>query len=102
MLTINIGMSEMAVLIMETTIVNSWSFMSFCSAFGKPKLAHFVNSGTNENFASVMFIQNEGMSNEKKTLANFSEKLGQLTAKEVSARKNDLQVIENSDGKYYI
>lgn len=102
MSTINIQSSERAVLIMETTIKNSWSFLAFCSAFGSPKLAHFTNGETGEEFCSVMFIKNEGMSNESKTLANFSEKLGQMTAREVSAKKHDLQVIENSEGKFYI
>lgn len=102
MSTINIQSSERAVLIMETTIKNSWSFLAFCSAFGQPKLAHFTNGETGEQFSSVMFIKNEGQANEQKTLCNFSEKLGQLTAKEVSARKHDLQVIQNSDDKFYI
>ena len=87
---------------METTIKNSWSFLAFCSAFGSPKLAHFTNGETGEEFCSVMFIKNEGQVNESKTLANFSEKLGQMTAREVSAKKHDLQVIENSEGKFYI
>ena len=78
-------------------IRNSWSFMAFAAMNGKPKLAHNVNSETGEHFDSVAFVKPDGA---VACFVSFSRNLGTLSASEISARKNDLQVVELESGNY--
>lgn len=71
-------------------IKNSWSLISFARAHGKMKVAPFVNKETGEAFKSCAFVGSNGAT----TLVAFSSKLGELTPQQISAMKDDLQVVQ--------
>lgn len=77
-------------------IVNSWSLVSFAKMKGNMKIAPFVNSETGERFKSCAFVDAEN----NVTLCAFSSNLGELTASQIAAQKNDLQVVLLSSGTY--
>lgn len=77
-------------------IKDSWSLISFARAHGRMKVAPFVNSDTGEDFNSCVFVGSEGA----KTLVSFSSKLGELTPKQISAMKEELQVVQLESGSY--
>ena len=75
-------------------IKKSWSFMAFARMKGKPQLGKFTNEA-GESFKSVVFTDETNPDNEtNKVFVSFSRSLGELTAREISERKNDLQVVE--------
>lgn len=82
---------------MSTTVTNpgiknSWSLISF--AAGKQmKLASL--KGENGEFKSVVFIDGSNY-----TFVSFSSKLGELSAKDIVAYKDQLQVVELNSGTY--
>lgn len=82
---------------MSTTVTNpgiknSWSLISF--AAGKQmKLASL--KGENGEFKSVVFIDGSNY-----TFVSFSSKLGELSAREIVAQKDQLQVVELNSGTY--
>lgn len=76
-------------------IKNSWSFMAFARMKGRAQLATLTNSETNEQFKAVAFTDETNPdSKTNKVFVGFSRSLGELSASEISARKNDLQVVE--------
>ena len=77
-------------------IKNSWSLISFARAHGKMKIAPFVNKGTGETFKSCAFVGSDGAT----TLVAFSSKLGELSSREISAQKDELQVVELESGTF--
>ena len=77
-------------------IKNSWSLISFAKAHGRMKVAPFVNHETKECFKSCAFLSSDG----EVTLVAFSSKLGELTPAEISAQKDDLQVVQLESGTY--
>jgi len=93
-------------------IVNSWSLMAFAQVHGQPKLTQpreFVNSQTNETFTarSVAFEHPtemetlaDGSTRHKVCFVGFSRNLGELTAEEIAARKDDLNVVQYENGNY--
>lgn len=77
-------------------IKNSWSLISFARAHGKMKVAPFVNKETGEAFKSCAFVDSDGAT----TLVAFSSKLGELSPREISAQKDELQVVELETGTF--
>lgn len=75
-------------------IKKSWSFLAFARMKGKPQLGTFKNEA-GESFKSVVFTDESNPDNQtNKVFVAFSRNLGELSASEISARKNDLQVVE--------
>ena len=89
-------------------IKNSWSLMEFAQANGKMKVTpreKKVNKETGEEFesSSCVFLHPTKKDAQGRQLAifvNFSKNLGELTAKEIAAQKDELQVVENDKGFY--
>lgn len=79
-------------------IRNSWSLMSFAKSHGKMQVGEFVNKETGEVFKSCIFTNPEDST--KKTFVAFSSKLGELTPAEISASKENLQVVELESGNF--
>ena len=86
-------------------ITNSWSLLAFAKSHGKPyltnKATHVDSEGNAFESRSLAFEH----PTEKETLADgtqraklcfvgFSQKLGELSAKEIMDRQDDLQVVE--------
>lgn len=100
----------------ETTnmpgIKRSWTFVAFAKSHGKPKLTQpreFINSQTNESFTarSVAFVHPtemetlpDGSVRNKVCFVGFTKKLGELTAQEIAAQMNDLNVVEYENGNF--
>lgn len=80
----------MANTVQNVGIKNSWSLISFARAHGKMKVAPFVNKETGEAFKSCAFVDSDGAT----TLVAFSSKLGELTPQQISAMKDNLQVVQ--------
>lgn len=77
-------------------VTNSWSLLAFAASHGKMKVAPFVNRDTGEVFKSCAFVDSEN----NVTLVGFSSNLGELTPQEISAQKNELQVVQLTSGSY--
>lgn len=86
----------------NTKIVNSWTLVSFAAEFGsKVSIAPFTNKETGEKFKSLAF--KKARDDKKSTLVGFSKNLGELSAAELKAQRDILQVVElpstiNEDG----
>jgi len=89
---------------MNSGIKNSWSFLTFIKAQGQPKLATFTNSQTGETFKALMFPDGEKVTTpegKEQTLSvGFSSNLGELDAKELNAKRHELQIIQLESGTY--
>lgn len=77
-------------------IKQGWSLMAFASG-KRMQVGSFVNQDTGEAFKSCVFTD--------KTTGNrcfvaFSSNLGELTPAQISAMKNELQVVELNSGNY--
>ncbi len=83
----------------STSIKNSWSLVAFAHDFGSKgvRVGVCTNASTGEQFSAVAFTGSDG----SRTFVSFSPKLGELSAKELSEQKNDLQVVlcETKDGR---
>lgn len=77
-------------------VKKSWSLLAFAKEFGTMKVAPFKNSETGQEFKSCAFVSPENTV----TLVGFSSNLGELTPAEISAQKNELQVVELNSGNY--
>ena len=96
----------------EPIIVGKWTFVAFAKSHGKPMLTRpleFVNSKTGESFTarSVAFEHPtemetlaDGSVRNKICFVGFSSKLGELTAEEIAAQVNELDVVEYENGNY--
>lgn len=80
---------------MEKGIKASWSLIAFARTHGKMSIAPLVNHDTGEAFKSCAFTNGDNV-----TFVNFSSKLGELTAQEIVAQKDDLQVVQLESGTY--
>lgn len=80
---------------MEKGIKASWSLIAFARTHGKMSIAPLVNHDTGEEFKSCAFTNGDTI-----TFVNFSSKLGELTAQEIVAQKDDLQVVQLESGTY--
>ena len=77
-------------------IKNSWSLLAFARSHGKMQVAPFVNKETGEEFKSCVFTDED----QNRTFVAFSSNLGELGAKEIASRKNELQVVELESGTF--
>ena len=81
----------------QVGINNSWPLLTFAKKFKQMKVTNeLTNSNTGETFTSCAFIAEDGAV----TLVGFSSNLGQLTAKQIAAQKEDLQVVQLASGNY--
>lgn len=91
-------------------IKNSWSFLGFAKSHGQPKLtqpATFTNSNTGEEFTarSVAFVhptEKDEQGRSSVCFVGFSRNLGELTAKEIAERVDELQVVQTNDDKFIL
>ena len=95
-------------------IKNSWSLIAFAKANGAPKLTQpstFTNSLTGEEFTarSVAFVHPtkmvtmpDGTERHAVCFVGFSRNLGELSAQEIAARANELQVVETNNDKFIL
>ena len=86
-------------------IVDSWSLIGFAQMKGRPQVGGFskVDEQTGElkHFKSMVFTDPTNSDNKtNKTFVSFSSKLGELTPREISERKDELQVVELEGGHY--
>lgn len=88
-------MYRLIVLIME--IISSCSLIAFARANGKMQLGSFKNQA-GENFKSCIFTDNEG----NKQFVGFSSHLGELSASEIVAMKDQLQVVTLDSGSHIL
>jgi hypothetical protein len=77
-----------------------WNFMDFAKMMGQPKRATLTNKETGENFAALMFPTPQG--DREFTMVAFSSDLGELTAKEIVDRKDELYIVKLESGNYYL
>lgn len=90
----------------DNKIVNSWSLIAFARMKGNMQLGKFTSvdktTGETQTYKSCIFTDPSG----NRTFARFSNKLGELSASEIVASKNELQVVErlkdSGDGTAYI
>lgn len=86
-------------------IVNSWSLIGFAQAHGKMQIGSFTSvdaqTGEVKHFKSCVFTDPTNPDNKtNKTFVSFSSKLGELTPREISEQKDNLQVAELEGGHY--
>lgn len=77
-------------------IKNSWTLLAFARTHGKMQVGTFANTQTGEEFRSCVFTDSAG----ERCFVSFSSNLGELTPAQISARKNELQVVELNSGNY--
>lgn len=78
-------------------IKKSWSLRAFRAMYDKMKLTNpMVNKETGEPFRSTAFIDAAG----GVTLVGFSSKLGELSAAQIKAQVDELQVVQLNSGSY--
>ena len=61
------------------------------------QVGNFVSSETGEEFKSCIFTDN---TTGERCFVSFSSKLGELTPKQISEMKHQLQVVELNSGNY--
>lgn len=87
-------------------IVNSWSVKGFRNERGAMKIAGpFVNSETGETYKSLAFehpTKKDDQGRNEVCFVSFSKKLGELNAEQLKARHQDLQIVENEEGRFSI
>ena len=92
----------------NSRIVNSWGLLAFAKSHGTMKVTApmtHVNSETGEEFTarSCAFVhptQKDEQGRAAVCFVGFSRNLGELSASEIAARQNDLQVVELDNGRY--
>lgn len=72
-------------------IKNSWSLINFARIHGQMKLADFTNQETGETYKGAAFVNPETNAT---CFVNFSSKMGEMSAAEIAAHKDELQVCE--------
>lgn len=75
----------------NSSIKNSWSFISFAKEFGSKgvRVGKCTNGETGEQYPAVAFTASDNT----RVFVSFSPKLGALTAKELAEQKDDLQIV---------
>ena len=71
-------------------IKDSWSLLAFAHLKGTPHPNTSTNGVTGEKFNNLVFIDKDN----NRTFVAFSSKLGELSPKEIKARKDELQVVK--------
>jgi len=76
----------------NSNIINNWSLVAFARQNG-PKMfvGECTNAQTGDTFQSISF--HDG-SRQNTVMVNFSSNLGELSPREIAARKDSLQVVE--------
>ena len=77
------------------TVSKTWSFLSFCKEFGRPKFATCTNGETGEEFNCLAFDKDGEL-----TFCHFGYSTEGMSAREISQQKRELTVGLNSNGKY--
>lgn len=72
----------------------SWSLVAFAKSYGKMKVGSFINED-GIPFKSCIFVK-DGVN----TFVGFSQKLGELSPAEISARKEELQIVKTDSNRY--
>lgn len=91
-------------------IVNSWSLLAFAKAHGQMKVTApmtHVNSETGEEFTatSCAFVhptEKDDQGRAAVCFVGFSRNLGELSAKEIASKQDELQVVEMQNGRYVL
>jgi hypothetical protein len=91
-------------------IVNSWSLLAFAKSHGQMKVTApmtHVNSETGEEFTatSCAFVhptEKDDQGRAAVCFVGFSRNLGELSAKEIASKQNELQVVEMQNGRYVL
>lgn len=78
-------------------IVESVSLLQFAGG-RRMQVGAFVNTKSNESFKSCIFTDATG----DKCFVAFSSKLGELSPKEISAMKHELQVVTMDSGSHIL
>ena len=76
-------------------IVNSWSLIAFARSHGKMQVGEFANKETGEVFKSCIFSDGDS-----RCFVAFSSKMGELSPREIAAKKDELQVVQLESGNY--
>lgn len=75
----------------------TWTFLAFTEEFGSDvSVGKFHRREDGEPFSSCIFTDDDGY----KTFVGFSQKLGVLTADEISLMKDELIIIKSPSGNY--
>ena len=82
----------------NSSILQSWSLLEFAKNYVKMQVGDFVNSNTEEEFKSCMFLKEDGSYDYVK----FHSQLGELSSAEISKRKKELKVGLTQSGKYVL
>lgn len=80
----------------NSVIVNRWTLISFAASHGKMQTGTATNKD-GEEFKSCSFTN---PTTGARTYVGFSSNLGVLSAAEIAARKNELQVVQLESGGY--
>lgn len=91
--------------------IKSWNFVSFArenKTLGKMRVVPFSRvdekSGTLEHWKKLCWVSPDEVDDEGKPViklyVGFSKNLGELTAEEIKARRNELRVIQQENGIY--
>lgn len=85
-------------------IINSYSWSAFKALKGTPKYATgLVNSQSGDVFTALAFEHPTQLTQDKKPslcFVSFAEKLGVLTPQQLKEQVNDLQIVENEEGRF--
>lgn len=76
-----------------------WTLINFARTHGKMSVGTFTNKQTGEQFKSCVFTDSETA---EPTFCAFSSNLGEKTPAEISAMKNELQVVEMKESGNFI
>lgn len=91
-------------------IKESWSLLAFARSHGSMKVTKpqtYTNSQTGEEFtaSSCAFVhptQKDSQGRPAVCFVGFSRNLGELTPAQISARQDELQVVQTMDDKFYL
>lgn len=78
-------------------IVDSCSLLTFAKG-KRMQVGAFVNKETSDTFKSCIFTDASG----DRCFVAFSSKLGELSPREIAARKNELQVVTMDSGSHIL
>ena len=74
------------------------ALVAFAKNYKSAEVIPFTNKETGEPFKSLVFHDAQ----DQPTMVNFSNNLGELSAAEIAARKDDLQVVSMDSGTYIL
>ena len=74
----------------NSEIINHWSFIGFCKAFGRPQRAKYRNNDTGDQFVKLLFTNKAG----HQTEVFFAKTERGLSVADIVEQKDTLQVIQ--------